>query len=118
MKERMVGKVPMFLGASEIRAQLEGDSVRLSFRQSDGNITQWLTDHVILATGYKVDLRRLHFLSGAFVHSCEPSRIPRFCLLISSPPSLVFTLSEPRPLIPLDRSCALHVVRSSPHVAW
>ena len=64
MKERM-GKVPMFLGASELQLQVEGDAVRLSFKAADGERSGWPADHVILATGYKVDLRRLDFLSEA-----------------------------------------------------
>lgn len=64
MRGRMVGKVPMFLGAREIGAQTEGDGVCLTFQQTNGNKTQLRADHVILATGYKVDLHRLHFLSS------------------------------------------------------
>jgi Pyridine nucleotide-disulphide oxidoreductase len=65
MRERVVGKVPMFLGSRDIKARVQDGKACVSFKGQDGNATECIADHVILATGYKVDLRRVKFLSEA-----------------------------------------------------
>ncbi len=65
MKERVQGKVPMLLGYSIAQAVASNGGVRLSLRAEDGNFHEHETEHVIAATGYKPDLRRLEFLDGA-----------------------------------------------------
>ncbi len=64
MRERVIGKVPMSLGASGIQAESVGEKVRVSFTNADGKAEEILADHVIAATGYRVDLKRLPMLSN------------------------------------------------------
>lgn len=63
MRDRVVGKVPMHLGVSNLQAVRDGDKVRLTFLMPDGHAEERTVDHVICATGYKVDLTRLTFLN-------------------------------------------------------
>ncbi|MGC1870089.1 MAG: NAD(P)-binding domain-containing protein [Acidobacteriaceae bacterium] len=65
MKARVQGKVPMLLGYSIAQAVASNGGVRLSLRSEDGSFHEHETDHVIAATGYKPDLRRLDFLDVA-----------------------------------------------------
>jgi thioredoxin reductase len=65
MKARVQGKVPMLLGYSIAQAIASNGGVRLSLRSEDGNFQEHETQHVIAATGYKPDLRRLEFLDVA-----------------------------------------------------
>lgn len=63
MRERVIGKVLMDLGVTQIKAESVGEKVRISFVNADGNSEEILADHVIAATGYRVDLQRLPMLS-------------------------------------------------------
>lgn len=65
MKERVQGKISMLLGYSIAQAVASNGGVRLSLRSEDGNFHEHETQHVIAATGYKPDLRRLQFLDAA-----------------------------------------------------
>ena len=65
MKARVQGKVPMLLGYSIAQAIASNGGVRLSLRSEDGSFHEHETEHVIAATGYKPDLRRLEFLDVA-----------------------------------------------------
>jgi hypothetical protein len=62
MKDRVQGKVPLTLGCAPLRAKVQGERVQLDFVDRHGVEQSLTTDHVIAATGYKVDLRRLAFL--------------------------------------------------------
>jgi len=59
----VVGKVPMHLGYTIERAEVQGDNVHLHLKGRDGEAKELVAQHVIAATGYKVDLKRLAFLS-------------------------------------------------------
>lgn len=61
--DMVVGKVPMHLGYSIERAEVQGDNVHLHLKGQDGAAKEVVAEHVIAATGYKVDLKRLSFLS-------------------------------------------------------
>jgi thioredoxin reductase len=63
VRDKMAG-VPCLLGCSPERAEIQGGNVRLHLRAADGSEREVLTEHVIAATGYKVDLERLAFLSA------------------------------------------------------
>lgn len=65
MKERVQGKVPMLLGFTIAQAIASNGGVRLSLRSGDGTVREHHTEHVVAATGYKPDLRRLDFLDEA-----------------------------------------------------
>lgn len=62
--DMVVGKVPMLLGYGIERAEAQGETVHLHLRGHDGATKEIVTQHVIAATGYKVDLERLRFLSS------------------------------------------------------
>jgi cation diffusion facilitator CzcD-associated flavoprotein CzcO len=62
-KDRVAGKVPLQLGCTPERAEVRDGKVHLFLRAADGSQREIVTDHVITATGYKVDLGRLTFLS-------------------------------------------------------
>ena len=60
---RVQGKFPVLLGHSLALAKPDGDAVRLGFDGPDGAVAELTADHVIAATGYRADARRLTFLS-------------------------------------------------------
>jgi cation diffusion facilitator CzcD-associated flavoprotein CzcO len=61
IKEQVVGKVPLNVGMDIIGVNLENGRVKLELKNGDaGHAIK--TDHVIAATGYRVDLRRLPFI--------------------------------------------------------
>lgn len=64
MKDQIVGKVPFHLGYEVESAKVQSGRVQLNLAKADGTKKQIVADHVIAATGYKVDLRRLKFLSS------------------------------------------------------
>ena len=63
VKEQVVGKVPFILGVNIADADINDNQVRLKLVDSAGASRYLLADHVIAATGYKVDLQRLAFLT-------------------------------------------------------
>jgi thioredoxin reductase len=63
IRDLVVGKLPLHLGCTIERAEIRGNAVHLHLRAQDGSAKEVVTDHVIAATGYKVNLERLHFLS-------------------------------------------------------
>jgi hypothetical protein len=66
MKERFAGRVPALFGYDIQNADVAHGQVRLVLAGSRGTKEQ-MSDHVIAATGYRVDLRRLKFLSAEIV---------------------------------------------------
>lgn len=64
VKDKVIGKVPLLLGYTPQRAEVQAGKVRLHLRASDGTEREVQTGHIIAATGYRVDLKRLPFLSS------------------------------------------------------
>jgi len=64
IRDKVIGRVPLLLGYTPQRAEIEGSRVRLHLRGTDGADREVLTKHIIAATGYKVDLERLTFASS------------------------------------------------------
>ncbi len=62
LEDRVVGKVPMRMRCSVTRATAHGDGVRLDLAYAGGGREQLDVDHVLSATGYRVDVDRLTFL--------------------------------------------------------
>jgi lysine/ornithine N-monooxygenase len=62
MKDRVEGKIPLMFGCAPLRARINGERVQLDLVDGQGVEQSLMTEHVIAATGYKVDLRRLAFL--------------------------------------------------------
>jgi hypothetical protein len=52
----------MSLGFQIERAEIAREQIRLRLNGLDGTVVEHFADHVIAATGYKVDIRRLPFL--------------------------------------------------------
>jgi thioredoxin reductase len=63
MKDRFVSRIPVLLGYDIETAVIHQDRVCLMLSGRSGRKAH-VADHVIAATGYEVDLRRLTFLSG------------------------------------------------------
>jgi len=63
VKDKM-SRVPSLLGYTPQSAEVLDRKVRLRLRAADGSERDVFADHVIAATGYKVDLGRLPFLSA------------------------------------------------------
>jgi thioredoxin reductase len=62
IRDKVIGKVPLHLGCTPQGAQVRNGRVHLSVRFADGGAGEIVTEHIIAATGYKVDLERLKFL--------------------------------------------------------
>jgi len=60
---KYVEQSPLFLGQQLRGAEYDGAKVTLHLSNHSGIRSTLTTDHVIAATGYKVDLRRAEFLS-------------------------------------------------------
>jgi hypothetical protein len=63
VKEQVAGRVPFHLGMLVDQVKVQDGRAQLQLVGGDGVRRTLGTDHVIAATGYKVDLRRLAFLS-------------------------------------------------------
>jgi cation diffusion facilitator CzcD-associated flavoprotein CzcO len=63
IRDKVIGKVPLHLGYTPRSAEVHGDKVHLVLRAADGSERKIVTEHVIAATGYRVDLERLKFLN-------------------------------------------------------
>jgi FAD-dependent urate hydroxylase len=93
LKNRVEGRFPVSLGHVVQKAEEKGGKACLSVARSDGNLEEIRADHVITATGYKVDIRSLPFLDRALmprmrVYSGSPVLSSNF---ESSIPGLYFT---------------------------
>jgi cation diffusion facilitator CzcD-associated flavoprotein CzcO len=64
IKDRVMNHVPLVLGYAPQRAEVQNGKVHLHVRAQDGSERELVADHIIAATGYKVDLKRLTFLSS------------------------------------------------------
>jgi cation diffusion facilitator CzcD-associated flavoprotein CzcO len=62
-RDKVEDKLPLHLGFAPESATVEGSKVRLTMRAKDGSSRDILVDHIIAGTGYRVDMRRLEFLS-------------------------------------------------------
>jgi len=65
VKDTVTNHVPKLLGHTVQRAELKDGKVCLKVRAEDGAEREIRADHVIAATGYRVDLERLTFVSSA-----------------------------------------------------
>jgi pyridine nucleotide-disulfide oxidoreductase len=63
IRDKVIGKVPLQLGCTPEGAEVQNGKVRLRLRADDGSERQIVSEHVIAATGYRVDMGRLTFLS-------------------------------------------------------
>ena len=61
-KSRFVGQVASHMGTRMRQVSMRGEKISLSFTRQDGSDAELEFDHVIAATGYRVNLQRLQFL--------------------------------------------------------
>ncbi len=64
VRDEVEGHVPYITLSRVLEAKADGDGVDLVVRHDDGSTKKMFTDHVIAATGYRVDLDRLTFLGS------------------------------------------------------
>jgi thioredoxin reductase len=63
MRAKVEGKIPMLLGRAITNAETKGDRVHLTLIDQAGKGETLSCDHVIAATGYRTDMRRIPFLA-------------------------------------------------------
>jgi cation diffusion facilitator CzcD-associated flavoprotein CzcO len=64
IKDKVLNDVPHLLGYTPQRAEVRDDKVHLQLESQDGTQREIAADHIIAATGYRVDLERLTFLGS------------------------------------------------------
>jgi|HubBroStandDraft_4_1064222.scaffolds.fasta_scaffold01487_3 thioredoxin reductase len=64
VRDMVIGKVPLHLGCTPQSAEIQNGKVRLSLQAADGSKRDIVTEHVIAATGYRVNMNRLKFLNA------------------------------------------------------
>lgn len=64
IKDKVDGKVPTHIGYSVVGARIEDGQVRLTLTDRSGAKSELTADHVIAATGYRVNLEKLKFLGS------------------------------------------------------
>jgi len=62
-KDEVVGKVQFHVGVNVNKAKVQGNRMNLELADADGRRCTVGADHVIAATGYKVDLRNIKFFN-------------------------------------------------------
>ncbi len=67
MKDRIVEKVPLSLGRSLQGIAIRNGEAELDLIDADNSRQTLRADHVIFATGYKIDINRLRFLDEALM---------------------------------------------------
>lgn len=61
-KSRFVGRVVSHMGTRMRQVSMRGEKISLTFTRQDGSDAELEFDHVIAATGYRVNVQRLQFL--------------------------------------------------------
>jgi cation diffusion facilitator CzcD-associated flavoprotein CzcO len=93
VREQIVGKVPVHLETTLCDARLDGDRLLLCVAGADGAKQEFVTDHLIAATGFRPELGRIPFLNAELrreiVASADTPRLSRD--FESSVPGLYFT---------------------------
>jgi thioredoxin reductase len=64
IRDKVMGKVPLHLGCTPQGIEVKNGSVHLLLQAQDGSKREIVTEHIIAATGYKVNLERLKFLNA------------------------------------------------------
>lgn len=71
LRDRFLGKVPHKLGLTPQTAEIKNGKVHITLKDSSNASVLHVADHVVAATGYRVDLRRLQFLSPELLAQIE-----------------------------------------------
>jgi thioredoxin reductase len=92
VRDQVEGRVSFLMNVDLVSAAEESGRVRLRVRDRDGAESNLVTEHVIAATGYKIDLRRLVFLDDVRCHIRQIENTPLLTSHFeSSVPGLYFT---------------------------
>jgi len=78
VKQQVVGKVPLHVGLNITEAKVQSGRVNLRVVDTSGTESTLEAEHVIAATGYKVDLNRLAFIDSdlqSVIESVEHSPV-------------------------------------------
>jgi thioredoxin reductase len=67
-KDKVIGRVPLLLGHTSHRVELREGLVHLMLQTADGYVREVVSEYVIAATGYRVDIYKLPFLNHE-IHS-------------------------------------------------
>lgn len=67
MRQMFVDHIPALCGSEVVGASAVDQGVRLKLRRTNGETTWVHADHVIAATGYRVDIRRLDYMDRTVV---------------------------------------------------
>jgi thioredoxin reductase len=71
VKGKVIGRVPLELGYNVESAEIRDGKVHLHLHGLKGSTREIVTEHVIAATGYKVNMERLAFLNPAIRSKLE-----------------------------------------------
>jgi cation diffusion facilitator CzcD-associated flavoprotein CzcO len=93
LRERVVDRIPIRSGLRILGVRADGDRLTVDLQDREGTVRTASADHLIAATGYRVDLARLAFLEprtrAAIVRTGSFPRLDRS--FESSVPGLYFT---------------------------
>ena len=67
MKDRILGRVPVLNKRVPVGAAMDGDTVRLDLQGRGGERDIFFADHIIAATGFRVDMSRLEMLDAGIL---------------------------------------------------
>ena len=70
-RDEVESNVPVLLGAKLARSSIRDGIAAVTFRMDDGTERTVEAEHVISATGYKVDMRRLRFLGPQIMQKLD-----------------------------------------------
>jgi hypothetical protein len=92
-RQSVEGHIPIMTSTTVLGADTDNGRVRLSLRLKDGNTTEVAADHLIAATGFRVDINRIDFLDRRLVSAIRSvDGAPRLSRNFeSSVPGLYFT---------------------------
>jgi len=71
LRDRVEGQFPVLCGHVVREVGEKGSKLWLSVTRPDGGVTEMSADHVVAATGYKVDMSALPFLNGSLLERLQ-----------------------------------------------
>ena len=71
VRDKIVGKLPVHVGTQLVNAKAQGARLMLDLRRNDAALSELTVDHVIAATGYRTDLRRMPMLDKALLSQIQ-----------------------------------------------
>ncbi len=71
LRDRVDGQFPVLCGHVVREARERGSKIHLSVARPDGRMTEMSANHVVAATGYKVDMSALPFLNASLLERLQ-----------------------------------------------